>query len=212
MKYRTDPPKNYLFYDLVAVTAALPGLIAFRPKLLYESDNAKHKLHGGMLLISNHAGYIDPVYLMLTLCTRRHHFVCTKNIFESSKFHSWLFRQFHCIPIDKENFSISSLRRITDELKAGHLVTMFPEGRVVGEGDSAPFKSGMVLMALQANCPIMPVFIKPQRHFWNRLRLVLGEPVDVRAMLGPRPGLAEIDEAAKLLQEKEAILSRICNK
>lgn len=206
------PPKNYIVYDFVRVTAS-PGLIVLRPKLVYENEAAKrfvkHGMKGGVLLISNHSGFFDPVHLMLSIWRRRHHFVCIKDFFEGNGFKRWLFTQFHCIPIDRDNFSMGSLRRITDELKAGKLVSMFPEGHVVNEGDLAPFKSGMVLMALQGNCPILPVYIKPREHFWSRLRVAVGEPVDLKALYGPRPSLKEIDEAANSLRDKENLLSTI---
>ena len=203
------PPKNYIVYDFVRVTAAIPGLIALRPKLVYENEAAKQKLRGGVLLIANHVGFFDPVNLMLSIRYRRHHFVCIKDFFEGNRIKRWLFTQFHCIPIDRENFSMTSLRRITDELKAGHLVSMFPEGHIVGEGDLGPFKSGMVLMALRGNCPILPVFLKPREHFWNRLIVAVGEPVDLRREYGPLPTLSQIDEAAEKLREKEKKLQEI---
>ena len=202
-------PKNYIVYDFVRVTAA-PALILLRPKVLYENEAARKKPKGGVLLISNHAGFFDPIHLMLSIRSRRHHFVCIKDFFEGNRFKRWLFTQFHCIPIDRDNFSMSSLRRITDELKAGRLVSMFPEGHVVGEGDIAPFKSGMVLMALQGNAPIMPVYIKPPQHFWNRLVVAVGEQVDVKAVYGPRPSLVQIDEAAEMLRKKEELLKDMC--
>ena len=204
------PPKNYIVYDFVRITAS-PGLLLLRPKLYYENEAAKqfvkHGMKGGVLLISNHAGFFDPVHLMLSIRRRRHHFVCIKDFFEGNRLKRWLFTQFHCIPIDRDNFSMGSLRRITDELKAGKLVSMFPEGHVVNEGNMAPFKSGMVLMALQGGCPILPVFLKKREHFWSRLRVAVGEPVDLKALYGQRPSLAQIDEAAKMLRDKETLLS-----
>ena len=206
------PPKNYIVYDFVRVTAAIPGLLLLRPKLVYENEAAKQKLKGGILLIANHAGFFDPVDLMLSIRSRRHHFVCIKDFFEGNRFKRWLFTQFHCIPIDRENFSMSSLRRITDELKAGRLVSMFPEGHVVSDGGIGPFKSGMVLMALQAGCPILPVFIKPRKHFYNRLIVAVGEQINVASRYGTRPSLAEIDGIAASLRDKETLLSNICER
>ena len=208
MNEEIKPVKNYIFYDFVRITAS-PGLLVVRPKLVYESEKAKEKLRGGVLLISNHAGFFDPVHLMLSIRYRRHHFVCIKDFFEGSKLKRWLFRQFHCIPIDRDNFSMGSLRRITDELKAGHLVCMFPEGHVNGGENIAPFKSGMILLSLQSSCPIVPVYIRPPKNILHRLIVAVGEPVDIKALYGARPSLAQIDEAAEMLREKEEKLQQI---
>lgn len=210
MDNEVRPPKNYIVYDFVRITAAIPGLLVLRPKLVYENENARKKLRGGILLIANHGGFFDPVHLMLSIRSRRHHFVCTKEFFEGNRLKRWLFRQFHCIPIDRDNFSMGSLRRITDELKQGHLVSMFPEGHVVNDGSIAPFKSGMVLMAVQAGCPILPVYVKKREHFLSRLIVAVGEPVDIKALYGPRPSLGQIEETAAMLHEKESVLRDLC--
>lgn len=202
--------KNYFVYDLVRITAALPGLLWLRPKKIYESEAARSGLKGGVLVIANHANFCDPIYLMISLWRRRHHFVCIKDFF-NGKFLSWLFTQFHCIPIDRENFSMDSLRKITDELKDGNLVSMFPEGYVHSEGGSlAPFKSGMVLIAMQSKKPIVPVYMKKPEKFYNRLVLAIGEPVDVCALYGDRPSLSQIGEVSAILQEKEENLRKMC--
>ena len=191
-------------YDFVKVTAALPGLIWFRPKWVYENERARKRIRGGALLIANHYGFFDPIHLMMAVWYRRHRFICRKEFFESRA--AWLFRGFHCIPIDKENFSVDSFREITGQLSAGALVSMFPEGQVARQEGIAAFKSGMVLMAIKGGAPIVPVYLKPRKHFYSRQVLAIGEPVDVRALCGPRPGMAQIESAAELLHRKEEAL------
>ena len=57
--------KSYFFYDFVKITAAIPGLIWFRPKRIYVNENAKKKIKGGALLISNHSSNIGQALLTL---------------------------------------------------------------------------------------------------------------------------------------------------
>ncbi len=124
---------RYLFYDFVRFTAAIPGIIWFRPKVVYETPEAKRCLKkGGALLIANHVGLFDPMFLMLGIWYRRHHFVCLKQFFEKP-FRRALFKGFLCIPIDRENFNMSSFREVTSHLKAGQLVCRFPEGHISEE-------------------------------------------------------------------------------
>ena len=51
------------FYDLVVFFCALPGLLWFRPKKIYEGGK-KVRVKGGVLTIANHVGYCDPLYLL----------------------------------------------------------------------------------------------------------------------------------------------------
>ena len=206
---------KYLFHDFVKVTAAIPGLIWFRPKLVYESEKARHFIRGGALVVSNHNGIFDPIYLMFGIWYRRHHFICRKDFFESGA--RFFFKHFLCIPIDRDNFGMDSLREITRELSEGSLVTMFPEGHVngsvgagsVGGGRMDSFKSGMVLMALKGNAPIIPVYARPRKNVFSRLVFAVGEPIDIRETYGPRPTFSQIDEAAAMIQQKEEQLKTL---
>ncbi|MCR5694305.1 MAG: 1-acyl-sn-glycerol-3-phosphate acyltransferase [Clostridia bacterium] len=214
-------------YDFVVVTAA-PGLLWFRPKKIYETPAAKKIPQGGVLMICNHASVFDPLYLMLCIYQRRHHYVCTDDLL-TSKFNKWLFKQFLTIPIDRENFGMSSFREITSNLKKGNLCVIFPEGHVVKNTknnggpeaedkkkleNSAPMmdnlKSGMIMMAFSSGAPVWPVYLKPRRNIFERLRIVIGEPIDVKGLLGNMPTMDRINEVTKLITDKENYLKTLC--
>ena len=203
---------KYIVYDLVRITGS-PGILFFRPKKLYLTEEAKKWIKGGALIISNHITLSDPMYLMLTIWYRRHHFVAMKQLFEG-KFKRWLFtKAFMCLEIDRDNFSIKTFKNIVDHLKSGEVVTTFPEGHVnVEKEGTQSFKSGMVMMALKSGCPIIPVYIKRRKHWYSRLVLGVGEPVDIKKFAsGDKPTIAEIDDAAKYLEEEEHKLELLCN-
>lgn len=192
----------YLAYDLVKAFATLPGLLWFRPKIHYVGPEAKKKIKGGALLIANHIGFFDPVYMMHAVWYRRHRFICLKEVMEM-KF-GWILKLFLCIPIDRENFGMDTFRQIVRHLEDGHLVSMFPEGHINdGSGKLGTFKSGMVLMAMKGGKPIVPMYVKKRAHFWQRLNVVMGEAVDITKIYGERPTFAQIEEITKLLYQKE---------
>lgn len=203
---------KYLFYDFVRISAA-PGLLWFRPKKLYISQKAKdYKLKGGNLLISNHVTLFDPMYMMLSIWKRRHHFVATKELF-AGKFKNFLFKKgFLCIEIDRDNFSLKTFKEIINHLKSGEVVSMFPEGHVnVNKNGINEFKSGMTLMALKSGCPIVPIYIKRRKHFYSRLVVGVGEPIEIKDfMKGEFATLDEINTASKYLEEQEVALQKLC--
>ncbi len=199
---------RYFFYDFVRFTAAIPGIIWFRPKVIYETPDAKKCLKsGGALMISNHVGLFDPMFLMLGIWYRRHHYVCLKQFFEKP-FRRILFKGFLCIPIDRENFNMTSFREVTSRLKAGQLVCMFPEGHI-SEEQTETFKSGMVLMASAGGCPIVPVYIKRRARFYSRIVLVVGAPVSATQENSSRLSMQRIGEITRELYEKEKQLEDI---
>ncbi len=198
-------------FDFIKITAALPGLVAFRPKIWYENKNARKKIRGGALVIANHFGFTDPMVLQYCIWYRRHHFICLKTFFERPV-SAWFFRAFHCIPVDREHFGMDTLRDIVAHLKNEELVSMFPEGHM--STDSAhidSFKSGMVLMAAMSRKPIVPVYIVPRKSVWHRQHMVVGCPLDVAAEYGSMPSLPDMETIAVRLREQELRLAKIPN-
>lgn len=197
-----------LFFDFVKLTA-IPGLLWFRPKLIYENAEAKKKLRGGALIISNHVGFSDPVVLMMAIWYRRLRFICTKEFFQS-KWSRPFFRGFLCIPIDRDRFGVDSFHEITDHLRRGQTVTIFPEGGVhTDTGSVGSFKSGMVLMAAQGGVPIVPVCLKRRKHFYNRTRIAIGAPVMTAAEGSGRLPLSKIQEITTQLHDREEALREL---
>ncbi len=196
--------------DFVRITGWFPGFIWLRPKIRFISREARKKIRGGTLLIANHTSFFDPLHTMYSVWYRRQYFVCHHTLMESRA--APLFRAAGCmIPIHADNVSIDSFRTITDTLKEGKMVTIFPEGHIYRD-EMSQFKSGMILMSIQSRCPIVPMYIKPRKHWYSRLKAVIGEPVDIVAASGGRPSFAKIQAITKELQEKETILEEYAKK
>jgi len=200
MKHKLFAPA-YWFFDLAKVTAAIPGLLWFRPHVIYESKKASKLIRGGALLCANHQTHYDPVYLQVVVGYRRHRFVCLQEFF-SKPSTAWLFRHFLCIPIDREHPKLKTIREIADYLKSGWVVTIFPEGKISTDKISA-FQSGIVLMAVQGEAPIIPVYVRPKKHWYDRLTAAIGEPIETTVLCGGRPSIAQIEEIAAELHKRE---------
>ena len=191
-----------LLMDLIRITGALPGLVWLRPKIRYTAKQAKKRLRGGVLVIANHTSFIDPACMMYVLWYRRLYFVCHQAFVETKA--GPFFRAAGClIPINADNFSVGSLRSITESLRDGKAVTLFPEGHVNKGDEMLEFKSGMVLISMQSKRPIVPVYLKPRRHWYSRLKAVVGEPVDSTALSEGRPAFSKIQEVTARLKKRE---------
>lgn len=202
---------KYLLFDIIRVLGA-PGLLWFRPKKYYLTKEAKKTVKGGALMISNHISLYDPMYLMLSYWKRRHHFIAMSDLFQG-KAKRWLFTKvFMCIEINRENFSMASLKEITTHLNNEELVTMFPEGHVnIDKEGVKAFKGGMVLMAFRSDKPIVPVYLKRREHFYSRIVLGVSEPINVRDFVkGKMINSKEVEEVVNHLQEVEHQLEVLC--
>ena len=98
--------------------------------------------------------------------------------------------------------------KISSEALRSVLADLKGKGKIAADSTKpSPFKSGAVLMAIRSGVPIIPMYIEKKKSAFGRLRIVIGESVDVRAMYGERPTFAQIDAATKLLFEREQSLS-----
>lgn len=208
-------PFKYFAYDFTIITGS-PAFLWYRPKRIYISKEAKKKRpKGGMILISNHITMLDPIYLAVGYPWRRHHWVATKELF-CSPARKWFFgKVFHNIEIDRDNFSIASFKEIVWYLKDGRMVTIFPEGHVNTNQDGTmnAFKSGMVMMAVKAHVPIVPVFLKKKKHWYSRLVIAIGEPIHIEDYTSSVvPTIEDINKISTVLEEQTKELERLCNK
>ncbi len=200
-------------YDFTIITGC-PAFLWYRPKRIYISKAAKKKVKGGLILISNHISLKDPVYLAVGYPFRRHNYVATKELF-CTKGRKWFFgKVMRIIEIDRDNFSISSFKEIVKRLKEGRMVSIFPEGHVNTNEDGRlnEFHSGMVMMAIKGNAPILPIFIKKKPKFGSRLIVGIGEPINVNDYKsGPVPTIEDIEKISKMLEEQTKELEKLCN-
>ena len=200
---------SYFPYDFGRVMGVLPGLIWLRPKWIYENQAAKKRLRGGAILMINHSGFIDPILAQFALWYRRQHFVATKELFQGPV-KSRLFKVFHCIEVDRENFRLDTFRSITEHLEQGKVVTIYPEGHInFDDGAVAAFKSGIVMMALRSGRPIVPIYTKRPKSFWDRAEFCIGEPIDLQAVYGKLPSMQVIGQISEDLRQKEIELGQM---
>lgn len=197
---------KYFLYDFVKITGAIPVFLWYRLKTYYENKNAKKKVKGGVLVCSNHISFQDPIIVSAKFWYRRLNMVATKYLFDT-KLKNFFFKNTLCIKIDKENISIDSYKEIVSRLKDNKAVLIFPEGHIVKNEDNSidAFKSGVILMAMQANVPIVPVHIIKREKWWQRQKIVVGEPI---VLPEGRMNLEEIQKYCELLRKKEMELAQ----
>ena len=113
------------------------------------------------------------------------------------------------IKVNREITDIEAVRSSVEVLKKGRLLLIFPEGGVQKVGDVQPIKSGAALMALQAGVPIIPLFICYTPRWYNRRRVVVGNPVDPKALCTHKiPTAADIENISQALQEEMQRISK----
>lgn len=151
---------------------------------------------GPVLLVCNHVAYMDA--LIIAGAVRRPiRFVMDHHIFKMPII-GGLFRLAKTISIGPRNkvpeIYDAAFKRIDEELDAGNVVCIFPEGRLTSDGEVGTFKNGVEIIFQRRPVPVVPMAPRgpwgsffshcggsalshlPKR-FWSRIELVAGEPV-----------------------------------
>jgi len=97
---------------------------------------------------------------------------------------SWIIRQWHAFPVDRDSADLGAIRRALRILKEGGVVGIFPEGTRNLDGE-AKARGGAVLLAATARCPLVPVALVNTQVAARRLRaskveVRIGEPITLQ--------------------------------
>ncbi len=112
---------------------------------------------GPALLAANHVSYADG-FLIAYCVSAPIRFMVWTPFFRMPGI-NWVLRIIKAIPVGfgGRRETVEAIRRARDELEAGHIVCIFPEGSMTRTGELFPFKRGMEKIVEGLNVPIIPV-------------------------------------------------------
>jgi acyl-[acyl-carrier-protein]-phospholipid O-acyltransferase/long-chain-fatty-acid--[acyl-carrier-protein] ligase len=111
---------------------------------------------GGALLVANHLSYVDVVVLQLA-CPRPIRFVGHEWLLKASWFFRVVYRLTGTIPVSPDN-ALMTVRRVSEALRRGEYVLLFPEGAISRTGQLMGIRRGFEVMARRAEVPVVPVY------------------------------------------------------
>jgi 1-acyl-sn-glycerol-3-phosphate acyltransferase len=114
-------------------------------------------LDGPLLLVGNHASYLDPPLLGCGL-PRPVLYLAQKGLGKFPPLRWWM-RKVGVGLIDRNAPSKDVLRFLSDALQKGACVAMFPEGTRSKDGSVAPFRSGVEFLVRRTGCSVLPIGI-----------------------------------------------------
>ena len=199
------PVKNYFLYHFVKVTGIFPAPFLM-PKVVFSDKSMKRIPKGKLLIISNHTSFTDVAAILCAFWYRQLHFLAASELFET-RLGNFFFRNMHCIKVDRQNLNMTVMHQVGDVLKREKPVALFPEGRISqSNGEIEGFKSGVAVMAIMNNCPILPIYLNKSEGKRRKV-LVVGQPIDLEYH-GKFPLVKELEEMSSKLREKEIELEQ----
>ncbi|MGE5336675.1 MAG: MFS transporter [Gemmatimonadota bacterium] len=117
---------------------------------------------GAAVIVANHVSFVDALVLMAA-SPRPIRFVMDLSIFRVPLL-SWLFRQVKAIPIASARVDAAMMERaferVSEELRDGQLVCIFPEGRITDSGEINPFRPGITRILERDPVAVVPVALQ----------------------------------------------------
>ncbi|MEO0102769.1 MAG: lysophospholipid acyltransferase family protein [candidate division WOR-3 bacterium] len=114
---------------------------------------------GGVIIAANHTSNFDPPLLVIA-AKRELYFLAKEELFNVSRFFSWLIKSFNALPLSRGRFSKGLLVEIKNLTEKGKAVLLFPEGTRSRDGKLGRFKPGVGFIAKFTNVPVVPCLVK----------------------------------------------------
>jgi 1-acyl-sn-glycerol-3-phosphate acyltransferase len=110
---------------------------------------------GAVILASNHASFQDPPLVGAGL-SRGINYLARESLFRFPGIGA-LLRSWNAVPVDRDGGGAAGLKAILDRLLAGGGIILFPEGTRTRDGHLQPARSGIGLVVIKSNAPVVPV-------------------------------------------------------
>lgn len=139
-------------------------------KLFYrhKTYGLEHVRMGRGIIAPNHTSFFDPPLVAISW-PGEISFLARKSLFNSPVF-GWLIRQLNAYPIDAGAHDLSSIKLMCHLLAQDKTLVIFPEGVRSYDGKLGSIKSGIGMLAMRCQAPIIPVYLFGAYEIWNRYR------------------------------------------
>lgn len=179
----------FLFNWFVKITGWIPQLIIFKIKVYYEDKKVQDKrIKGKAIVVSNHNDLMDFAVLLFVFWRRTLRCVVAELMYEKNVFMTTLLKLLGTIRAERDSHDFSFLGRCEKVLRKGGVVEIFPEARLPRKGEETPlpFKPSAVYLALETDTPIIPVYNNAEHFSRKNMRVIIGKPINVRALYDDR--------------------------
>ena len=174
-------------YDFMGYVGTITGFpaqwIYFSRKVYFEDrEDQGRYIKGGALVISNHYNPLDYVSTVGLLFPRKPDVVASEDAFRN-KLQSFGMKFWGGIKCDRRTKSVHFIQESVRRINRGRIVQIFPEGHNTPDGTIKEFHPSYILIALRANCPIIPIVTDGNYGLFKRLHVIVGKKIWLRDYL-----------------------------
>ena len=188
-----------MFFVLAFIILFLPITIFYPTKVINRKNLPKKKK---AIVTSNHYSNLDPIVLDIFL-RRKFRFMAKIELFKN-KFIGWVLKKMGGFAVDREKITPSTFKTTMNELKKGHQVFIFPEGRrnLSDTEELGDAKAGVITFASKGDAEIVPMLIYHKPKAFRKNYIIVGEPFKVQGENPSRLTKEEVEENLKIYTDK----------
>lgn len=144
--------------------------VMFPAFLRYRSFGRKNvPRRGGVLIVSNHQSYMDPLLIGVGL-DRQIHIMARRSLFHKNIFFRWLIQSLNAFPLKDDGIDVGAIKEAIRRIKKGNIVLIFPEGTRTRDGSIGEIHRGIAMIANRTGSPVVPAVIHGAFEAWPRTR------------------------------------------
>ena len=169
-----------LLWNVVRWTSSMIGFTVFRFRAFRKQCVPRR---GGVLIVSNHQSYLDPVIVAVAL-PRPSSFMARSTLFINPVFRA-LISGLNAFPVVRGGRDMQAVREAVRRLERGECLVVFPEGTRTTDGRIGALQPGVVAIADRAGVPIVPAVVDGAFEAWPKgrgirpwpIRVIYGKPI-----------------------------------
>jgi len=185
-----------IFYWFLKVVTWLPIRILYPMRV----KNRSKFIKGKSIVIGNHQSNADPI-LLWTLFWRPMNYMAKKELFENKSM-SWFMKKMNCIPVDRANVDLSSIKTGLRVLNDDKTLVIFPEGTRKDDSFADDIKNGTAMFAVKTGAPIIPMYFVKKPRMFRFNTLVIGDPIYLSEEILADKSKKNIERVSLLIEEK----------
>lgn len=121
---------------------------------------------GGAIIAANHVSFFDPPVVAIS-CPEEIQFLARTSLFKG--LFGRFIKRLNSHPVDPKH-NLNVMRTISNLVKDGKKVLIFPEGARSADGKLQPLQTGASFLMMRTKAPIIPIRIEGMHRLWPRNR------------------------------------------
>lgn len=192
---------KYLIYrNKIEYIDAIANMIMIRfSKLMFYITGSRMLISGlnnipkdkPVLFVSNHQGHMDGLIIQ-GFIKKPKGFMALSTYQKAPILGTWM-KYMGCVFVDRGNIkqSLICVNKAVENLKRGHSMVVFPEGKLNDGKETLEFQKGFLRLATKSGVPIVPITIKGSHNILSyngkrvrptKIQCIVSKPVETKAL------------------------------